>query len=85
MADATTGAPQVGPPGVLGASYDPEADALYVRFRVEPRVGPSIEVDDSTVVDVGADGEPVGIEVLGLRALAERAARDRPGYGNAPR
>jgi uncharacterized protein YuzE len=43
--------------------YDPEADALYVRFAEKPIVE-SEEVADGVVLDFDAEGRIVGIEVL---------------------
>ena len=59
------------------ATYDPEADALYVRLSDQPRKGPTLEVTDSYMVDLDADGEPVGVELLGVLADAQRHARER--------
>jgi len=54
-------------------SYDPEADALYVRFS-EGRVEESEEVAPGIVLDYGADNRIVGLEVLNASAkLAEGA------------
>lgn len=68
---------------VGSATYDPDADALYVRLSAGPRVGPSIEVGDDYVVDVDVAGEPVGVEMLNVaatarRVAARRRARERP-------
>ena len=49
------------------ASYDPEADAAYIRFSPEP-VQESEEVSDGIVLDYDADGRIVGMEVLDARA-----------------
>ena len=43
--------------------YSKEADALYVYFRQIP-VAKSKEVEEGVVIDIGADGHIVGIEVL---------------------
>jgi len=44
-------------------SYDREADALYIRFSSgKPRE--SVEVDDGIIVDIGENGEILGIEIL---------------------
>jgi uncharacterized protein YuzE len=47
----------------LTAEYDPEADALYVRLADGERQR-AVEIDDSTYVDVDADGRPIGLELL---------------------
>ena len=48
--------------------YDPEADALYIRLSTEqPRRGEVSRtdiLDEQRRVDVGADGEVLGIEIL---------------------
>jgi uncharacterized protein YuzE len=43
--------------------YDPEVDALYVRFADTPVVE-SEEVSDGVVLDYDADGRIVAIELL---------------------
>jgi len=43
--------------------YDPEADCAYIRFRPGKVVREDI-LDDARVVDYGADGELVGVELL---------------------
>ena len=45
------------------AEYDREADALYVRLGAGERAR-TVEVDDTTYVDVDVDGRPIGIELL---------------------
>ena len=47
----------------MRTSYDPEADALYVRFAEAPIVE-SEEVADGVVLDLDADGRIVAIELL---------------------
>jgi uncharacterized protein YuzE len=47
----------------MRTSYDPEADALYVRFAEAPIVE-SEEVADGVVLDLDADGHIVAIELL---------------------
>jgi uncharacterized protein YuzE len=44
--------------------YDREADALYVTFIRDVAVARTDQVDDGTLVDVDADGRPIGIEVI---------------------
>jgi uncharacterized protein YuzE len=62
-------------------TYDDEADALYVHLQDEAEdlpVARSLIVDEGRVLDVAADGEFIGIEVLGasfgvhVSDLAER-------------
>ena len=46
--------------------YDPEADALYVRFA-EAAVVESEQVSEGVVLDFDAEGRIVAIEVLDAR------------------
>jgi uncharacterized protein YuzE len=43
--------------------YSKEADAIYVYFT-EAHVAKSKEIEDGVVVDFGANGQVIGIEVL---------------------
>ena len=43
--------------------YDPEANALYMRFS-DDEIAETLELSESVYVDVDADGIPVGLEVL---------------------
>ena len=43
--------------------YSKEADAIYVYFT-ETHVATSKEIEDGVVVDFGANGQVIGIEVL---------------------
>jgi uncharacterized protein YuzE len=47
----------------MRTSYDPEADALYVRFA-EASIVESEEVADGVVLDLDAEGRIVAIELL---------------------
>jgi len=42
--------------------YDPATDSLYVKLRPGPSVDNRI-VNDDVVIDLGADGEPVGYDI----------------------
>lgn len=44
-------------------TYDPDANALYVRFS-QGEIGETVELSESVYVDVDADRVPVGLEVL---------------------
>lgn len=46
--------------------YDPDADALYVRFAAA-KVVESEEVSPGVVIDFDAEGRIVGVEVLDAR------------------
>jgi len=43
--------------------YDAQADAVYLRLRDEP-YSHGANLDDSRRIDYGADGDPIGIELL---------------------
>ena len=43
--------------------YDEPADAIYIALR-DDAVASTREVDENIVIDVGADGKMVGIELL---------------------
>jgi uncharacterized protein YuzE len=42
--------------------YDPGTDSLYIKLRSGESVGNRILSDD-VVIDLGADGEPVGYDI----------------------
>jgi uncharacterized protein YuzE len=42
--------------------YDPTTDSLYIKLRPGPSVDNRILGDD-VVVDLGADGQPVGYDI----------------------
>jgi len=44
-------------------SFDPEANALYIRFSDE-EVAETLELSRTAYLDVDADGYPVGFEIL---------------------
>jgi uncharacterized protein YuzE len=46
-------------------TFDPEADALYVRLR-DGAYARSVELDDRRRIDYDQDGEPIGVEMLGV-------------------
>lgn len=60
--------------------YDPEANALYLEFSDAPIVE-TVALSDSVYIDVDANGQPVGLEILfvtpqtlaGLRSLGKDA------------
>ena len=43
-------------------SYDPETDSLYINLNARPSAD-SQEVADGVVLDVDAEGQPVGIDI----------------------
>lgn len=50
----------------MKTTYDPEADALYVRFA-KAKVVESEEVSPGIVIDFDTEGRIVGVEVLDAR------------------
>ena len=42
--------------------YDPETDSLYIDLNARPSIH-SQEVADGVVLDVDAEGQPVGIDI----------------------
>jgi len=47
-------------------SYDPKADALYIKFQ-EGNVGRTRRVEEGMLVDVDENGRLFGIEVIGMK------------------
>lgn len=43
--------------------YDEEANALYLRFSFA-KIDDTLPLSDSVYVDIDANGDPVGIEIL---------------------
>ena len=43
--------------------YDPEADAIYIQLR-EGEIDNTVEAGKNVVVDVDAEGIPLGLELL---------------------
>jgi uncharacterized protein YuzE len=52
-------------------SYDPQADAMYLRLS-EDAVRESEEVRPGFVFDIDGEGRVVGIEILGVRRYARK-------------
>ncbi|RLE57278.1 MAG: DUF2283 domain-containing protein [Thermoprotei archaeon] len=47
----------------LRISYDPVADALYIRLR-DDKVADSVEICRDIIIDYNAKGEVIGVEIL---------------------
>jgi uncharacterized protein YuzE len=61
-------------------TYDPDVNALYLQCS-EAEITEALERSDDVSIDVDADGQPVGLEVLNAaRLFADRppTARWRP-------
>ena len=48
---------------MISQTYDFDADALYIELA-EPKAARTVQVDNGTLVDLDADGQVVGIEVI---------------------
>jgi len=64
--------------------YDKEVDAGYIRLRKGVRVARTERLDDSRLIDYDDAGDPIGIELLSVKArgvdtrdLPNRAAIER--------
>jgi uncharacterized protein YuzE len=54
---------------MMTTSYDPEADALYVRFVPKgSTIAETRELEPGILLDVDGAAHLVGIEVLGVRS-----------------
>jgi len=47
-------------------SYDPKADALYIKFQ-DGSAARTRKVEDGMLVDVDGSGRLVGIEIIGMK------------------
>lgn len=50
-------------------TYDRLADALYVLLRDDAQADETVEISGTVSVDVDADSQVIGFEVLNVRAL----------------
>jgi uncharacterized protein YuzE len=50
----------------MSTEYDQAHDTLYIALREGIPWAYGHALDDSRYVDFGADGEPIGIELLGI-------------------
>ncbi|MBI3967302.1 MAG: DUF2283 domain-containing protein [Chloroflexi bacterium] len=46
-------------------SYDPQVDAMYIRFAAEPAQCLTLRLNEDVAINHTADGRIVGIEILG--------------------
>jgi uncharacterized protein YuzE len=56
---------------MIKTNYDPESDALTVRFGPEGAYVESDEVAPGVILDFDAQGNVIGVEVLDVRMRAE--------------
>ena len=54
--------------------YDPSTDSLYVKLRPGEAIGNRVLRDD-VVIDLGADGEPVGYDIQHASQHADAIAK----------
>ena len=47
--------------------YDKEANAAYISFRDKGKTKKTVPVNDDIIVDFGANGNVMGVEVLNAR------------------
>jgi uncharacterized protein YuzE len=60
---------------MIQTSYDPEADVLNVKFGpAGARSDGSEEVAPGVFVEFDVEGQPIGLEVIGVQRRAEAAA-----------
>ncbi len=54
---------------MITTSYDPEADALYVRLSPKgTAITETYEVEPGVMLDIDSAGRTVGIEILNVRS-----------------
>jgi len=53
-------------------TYDKQADAMYIYLQPEKKIKETKEAGMNTIVDVAADGDIVGIEILGVQEQMEK-------------
>jgi uncharacterized protein YuzE len=54
---------------MITTSYDPEADALYVRLSPKgTKVAETREVESGVLLDIDAGGRVIGVEILNVRS-----------------
>lgn len=58
----------------MKTSYDQSTDSLYVELRPLPSYR-TIEVEDDVMLDIGADGEPVGYDIQHASTKADLIGR----------
>ena len=58
-------------------TYDPEVDALYIRFTDEPAEVTVQRLSEDVAVNYAPDGEIVGIEILDASQHVFRGGVDR--------
>lgn len=60
---------------MIQTNYDPEADVLHVSFGLSDAVYEgATEVAPGVYLEFGTDGQPIGVEVTGVRNRAVPSA-----------
>jgi uncharacterized protein YuzE len=60
---------------MISTTYDPEADALYVRIAPKGTVvSDTREVEPGVMIDMDVRGRVIGVEILGVRARSANPA-----------
>ena len=44
-------------------SYDPSTDSMYVKIRPDASVRQRLDETREVIIDIGADGDPVGYDI----------------------
>ncbi|MBI5389985.1 DUF2283 domain-containing protein [Candidatus Woesearchaeota archaeon] len=57
----------------MNITYDPDADAMYIRFR-EDAIAHTQEADKNTILDFNKDEEVIGVEILFVKRRKPRDA-----------
>ncbi len=61
---------------MMRTTYDPEADAFYAQFAPEgTKVETTEEVAPGVMIDLDANGELIGLEVLSVRQRGSAVSR----------
>lgn len=58
----------------MKTSYDNSTDSLYVEVRPLPS-SRTVEIEEDIMLDLGADGEPVGYDIQHASTKSELIAR----------
>jgi uncharacterized protein YuzE len=58
----------------METSYDKSTDSLYIELRSAPAVH-TTEIEEDILLDIGADGQPVGYDIQHASSKAEFIGR----------
>jgi uncharacterized protein YuzE len=65
---------------MIRATYDREADAIYITLEPEGEAAETVEIDEFRTVDVDDNGRVVGVEVLGVENYELGDVAERFGF-----